>query len=669
MLINRLTLCDFGVFKGRNVLELAPKQASSRLRPIVLFGGLNGAGKTTLLTAVRVGFYGRVGVGIGLSQKAYEQYLVSLVHRSRMALVQPSEASVAIEFEHAQLGVRSSYTVVRSWVRRADAAIESLQVFRNGEALSELTPDQLQSLLNQLVPIGIADLFFFDGEKISDLATQDQSSVLSDSVKRLVGLHLVERLQGDLATYVRQANSGSSEERNELEKLSAQRETQIQLAAMLEIDIVGLDTEIVQAMRELEIAETDLGRMGGAWSKDRETLKSEKEQLLGKIRTTEADLRERLASEAPLGLIDKQLSVVAAFIEEAMKSDSNSDLETELARRAKALRTRLKKILSATDFSKAERAVDAVLGGRPNGGAKAALLPQITRAEGLATLAVLEMRAPAAARQLLQLSEQLGHLRVSLEQLNVQISRMPEDATIAKHLSAIKDLERRLIDLKAKRLQRIREIKAAYWICFELTRSIRRLEAKAESESSADKSVVLAGALHRALDKFALSLKEAKLSELTETLKRSFAKLARKTELISSVEFDPASFAITIRDGSGTEIPKKKLSAGEQQVFAIAVLDALLTCSGRSLPLIIDTPLGRLDSKHRERLVKEYFPQAAHQVVILSTDTEVDEKFYEELAPYLSHSYHLSFDSESGSTTVTSGYFWRTKQEALRDAA
>jgi DNA sulfur modification protein DndD len=630
---------------------------------------LNGAGKTTLLTAIRLGFFGRLGVGIGLSQRAYEQYLASLIHRSRAALVQPFEASVAIEFEHAQLGVRSSYSVVRSWVRRGDGATESLQVLRNGEPLSELTADQLQSLLNQLVPIGIADLFFFDGEKISDLATQDQSSVLADSVKRLVGLHLVERLQGDLATYVRQENSGSSQEHDELEKLSAERETQVKLAAMLETEIAALDAEIIQAMRELEKAETELGRMGGAWSKDRAILKSEKEQLLGKVRTAESELRERLASEAPLGLIDRQLSVVSAYIEQAMKSDSNCDLELELGRRTKALRIRLKKLLSEADFAKAEHAVDEVLGVRPKAGVKAAHMPQIARTEGLVILAVLEMRAPAAARHLLQLSEQLGHLRACLEELNEQISRMPDEAAIAQHLSALKGVERSLIDLKAKRLQRIREIKSAYWTCFELTRSIRKLEAKANSETSAEKSVVLAGAVHKTLDKFALCLKEAKLSQLSQNLKRSFTRLARKTDLISSVEFDPTSFAITIRDRSGTEIPKKKLSAGEQQVFAIAVLDALLTCSGRSLPLIIDTPLGRLDSKHRERLVKEYFPQAAHQVVILSTDTEVDEKFYEDLVPYLSHSYHLSFDTDSGSTAVASGYFWRTKQEVLRDAA
>ena len=236
-------------------------------------------------------------------------------------------------------------------------------------------------------------------------------------------------------------------------------------------------------------------------------------------------------------------------------------------------------------------------------------------------------------------------------------------------MSRIKERERKLIDLKARRLQRIREIRTIYWACFDMTRSIRRMEEEADEGASDNRAIALGGAVHKLLDEFSLSLKEAKLAELAQALQASFGRLARKTDLISTVDFDPETFSVTIRDESGAAINKKKLSAGEQQVFAIAILDALLTCSGRSLPLVIDTPLGRLDSKHRERLVREYFPRAAHQVVVLSTDTEVDQRFYEDLAPHLSHSYHLQFDEEMGSTKVEDGYFWRAKADELRNAA
>ena len=115
---------------------------------------------------------------------------------------------------------------------------------------------------------------------------------------------------------------------------------------------------------------------------------------------------------------------------------------------------------------------------------------------------------------------------------------------------------------------------------------------------------------------------------------------------------------ISLFDYSNTEIPKEQLSAGEQQMFAIAMMWALRQLSGRPYPVVIDTPLGRLDSDHRDNLVNQYFPHVSHQVILFSTDTEVDKSYFEELQSNISHSYHLEYDSLSGATSVNQGYFW-----------
>ena len=108
------------------------------------------------------------------------------------------------------------------------------------------------------------------------------------------------------------------------------------------------------------------------------------------------------------------------------------------------------------------------------------------------------------------------------------------------------------------------------------------------------------------------------------------------------------------------QLPKHRLSAGEQQLLAIALLWGLANASGRQLPVAIDTPLGRLDSEHRQHLVERYFPQASHQVLLLSTDTEIRE---EEVGVLRSQSsiareYLLDYHPKKRQTTVKPGYFW-----------
>ncbi len=111
-------------------------------------------------------------------------------------------------------------------------------------------------------------------------------------------------------------------------------------------------------------------------------------------------------------------------------------------------------------------------------------------------------------------------------------------------------------------------------------------------------------------------------------------------------------------DDNGQEIPKHRLSEGEKQVFAVSVLWGLAQSSPRPLPAIIDTPMARLDSEHRLHLVERYFPNASHQVIILSTDTEVDQDFYAKLQPHVARAYHLNYDEAEKVTVAREGYFW-----------
>lgn len=121
-------------------------------------------------------------------------------------------------------------------------------------------------------------------------------------------------------------------------------------------------------------------------------------------------------------------------------------------------------------------------------------------------------------------------------------------------------------------------------------------------------------------------------------------------------------------DRQDRPVPKKQLSAGEKQIYAISILWALAQASGRPLPMVIDTPLGRLDSEHRGHLVERYFPHASHQVIILSTDTEIDRSYVRELAPSISHSFQLRYDQADARCAIEDGYFWAPEEGGISHA-
>ena len=149
------------------------------------------------------------------------------------------------------------------------------------------------------------------------------------------------------------------------------------------------------------------------------------------------------------------------------------------------------------------------------------------------------------------------------------------------------------------------------------------------------------------------------MKDLETEFIQSFHRLARKDDIDLRASINPITFSVTLHRPDGVEVDKDELSAGEKQIYAISILEALARTSGRHLPIIIDTPLGRLDSVHRTKLINEYFPNASHQVIILSTDTEVDEAFYADLSPNISRAFKLDYMPENGATIANEGYFWR----------
>jgi DNA sulfur modification protein DndD len=163
--------------------------------------------------------------------------------------------------------------------------------------------------------------------------------------------------------------------------------------------------------------------------------------------------------------------------------------------------------------------------------------------------------------------------------------------------------------------------------------------------------------VEESLKRYRDAVLQRNVKRLSDLILESFKNITRKHHMFERIEISPVDYRLSLFDHSGNQIPTHQLSAGERQLLAVSILWGLSRASGRSLPAIIDTPLGRLDGQHRNKLVKNYFPKASNQVILLSTDQEIDEDLYGKIKRVTSREYLIEYSEQHKSSEIQPGYF------------
>jgi DNA sulfur modification protein DndD len=269
-----------------------------------------------------------------------------------------------------------------------------------------------------------------------------------------------------------------------------------------------------------------------------------------------------------------------------------------------------------------------------------------------------------------ELLVRLEGLEAELLDLERRITSIPAAETVAPWLEAVAHAERVLAGAEAELGEAVRQHEAAER---ELDAAHGRLQTKLQvqvdqqlAHEDTRRTVAHAQRVRETLRQFQLDVVRHHVHRIERLIVEGLTTLLRKPDLVADVQIDPKTYQITLRGGGWDALSPDQLSAGERQLFAVALLWALARASGQAAPTVIDTPLGRLDSVHRARLVERYFPHAGDQVILLSTDEEIDARLYARLEPAIARSYTLVFDAEDRGSRVKRGYdlTFGEKQEA-----
>jgi DNA sulfur modification protein DndD len=213
------------------------------------------------------------------------------------------------------------------------------------------------------------------------------------------------------------------------------------------------------------------------------------------------------------------------------------------------------------------------------------------------------------------------------------------------------------VELNALQQEKSAVYKEAAAAAREWNRAVEAYLQEAELRDEADRMEKYTALSIRLVEEYMTRLQRRKTGVLGETITQCYRKLANKKDMIHKIEMDAETLDLRYLDAAGGLVAKDSLSAGEKQLMVIAILWALAICSRKKLPVIIDTPLARMDSMHRTALVTTYFPQASGQTIILSTDSEINRSYYALMQEYVGDEFTLVFDEQTQSTTISKGYF------------
>lgn len=659
MYFSKIVLNNFGIYKGEHCITLHNQNGR---RNITLVGGMNGRGKTTILDAVFLCLYGRKATEYITGKKeAYASVLQDHINKSA-----PDQRTyITLEFALDD-ETSSVISITRAWKKAGKRIDTTLDVLKDG-LRDEYLSENWEYYVEELIPFGIAKFFFFDNEKISQIADDEAFDKVKDSIKSVMGVTTIESLCAHISKIAKGKtealkafqDSESQSEFNELTSQLNEIENNIRTVKDRRASLVPL---LEKLLVDLENAEQEFWKKGGNLGLNKAEIEKQKEHL----RTVEAEnkLRAINAASSPVTPLCLCKSLVVDAYNAAMADEKN---------RAKQYSEPIVTALYNGLMSRCQ--------------AEFGQMKFYDTLKGIIDRQFQEYRAPQCAAAPIELSplslsliERLineeytkivtlaHHLREQREtnenlllQLDVHLNSSADQAGAVELLDTIKDFEAQKGRYEAgiakcdEELHTLQTQHAA--IEGKRNKAMLKIASQADAKDDNGRILQYATMTLEVMHEFITRLQAQKVHKLEANIAKCFQYLAQKQAIITSITIDPVTLDITLRDYDGGILLKDQLSAGEKQMFAISILWGLALTSGYKLPVIIDTPMARLDSAHRTNFINRYLPNASSQVIVLSTDEEVYGQYLEDIKSYVNDSYTLIYDDAEKCSSIRPGYF------------
>ncbi len=670
MWIQRVELSNFKAYQEQTFDFQRPSAGKN----LVLIGGMNGQGKTTLLEALYLCLYGEEATThmarAGLQEQAYARFLQNALH-GRPSIQRIKTIRVSVTFmETATQG----YIITRKWHFGIKGELDSQEAegfeIRNGvrgERLGDV--DEIRDVVaTVMAPANLAPFFFFDGEEVKKLADQDRSGWVKTAMEGLFGVVLLRNLRERLGQYQntnrQRKNTKSQEEldkiyaeleakkseKSDLEQALSQCKGHIQQYEQRQRDIqeqlieIGAGDGNLKSVNDIIREEQEKNQQLKDCEKELSRLLSEQIALLLPLPALYRDLRTRLTAEKYLvEWQDRKRSLEPeklGFVDRLMSSFEVGCLELSRTQQA-GLKEAVTKAWEGLFSPQPKDCADKLL--------HTYLEPRARQRleDGLMNLGNEALKVQALAQRKAELQKRL----MELKKRRIQLEGVTQDGTFQRLQTELSETQKKLNELSHQRGDLERQITTLASTINDEKASYEREHQEYLRNEPIQSKALKARRIINLIEAFMPPLFAQKIDSLSAHVTQRFKELAHK-KLVERIKIS-ADGTIQLFDSLGSCL-KFDRSAGENQIFATALIAGLADASGYHIPLVVDTPLARLDSQHRANLLRYWCSDPDRQVILLSQDKEIDAELAETLKPFLLATYLLE------SHPIGKGYYRTT---------
>lgn len=698
MRIKQLTLNNIGSFTGEHRFLF---QTDNPQQQIVLIGGRNGAGKTTLFESIRLCLYGYKLYGYRQNSQVYTNKIKRLINdkvKSSSTVTAGITMQILIEDGYAN----SVFEIRREWTLIGNVIKENLNIYKDGEPLTAEQMQDFDNYLMQIIPPALFNFHFFDGEKVSNFVfDRTNGQAFRKAFLQICGLDTFDLIEEQLRYSTRTTKNDSQnliqEEyetaREKLAEAEASYTTVLQKNKETQAEIDALQDQIA-------ILDENMKKYGGVESNDwklyeKEIQKEEakRDELRHILKTAANDVIPFIILKEQLEALKLQLTVEGKLKRNRLFKDKFSD---------PLLKEKLQQELKGElDFPHYEISDEFMLALyrtlREDIPEDEVEFLQISENDSMELLAKIHHYQNYDIQSLVDAEKALEESLARTKELRAQMDS--KEIVDANHYLAKKN--ELLLQLDTARQQSFTE-KDALLQAESALQTAEKSHQKAYEKYRAmlkEKSVSdMAARALLAFSELKQNLYAKYISQVEEAFSRNFHNLISKTDLIDGIYIDSAFEVIAykmqevdiahvlkriqeygeeylrssigeraykiIRDSEFSDgkitVPIKveqHFSAGEQQIFVMSLYQSLAEIRTSELPFVIDTPLARIDSEHRRNILVHFFSRLPGQVIILSTDEEINHEGLEVLSPKISDIYLIEHQEDSTSSVKKGSYF------------